>query len=230
MDCAKNGSRRQRALSMANENNTLFIFMCIPKHRVYASIAVVEGLLLIAIALCLLLRGGGDGRQEHAAQEEKMPGVMEFDEGYISLHVDREFVLQSDGSAYKGNVDVLKETKKARRRVWEEESQPIDEDLRLHGPYQQTAHESLYVEPFFTISPLAGKIKTHLDSSGKYTIQITPYKEDVTLISIAINFRRVDAEGQEWELVWRPFSPMREGIWNGGFSAGHRWGIEDENK
>ena len=204
--------------------------MCIPKHRVYAAIAAVEGLLLITMAFCLLLRGGEDGRQAPDTQAQKNAGVVEFGEGYTTLHVDRELVLQADGRAYKGQVDVLKETKKTRHRVWEDEAQPMDEDLRLHGPYQQAAHASLYAEPFFTISPLAGKIKTQLDGSGKYTIQITSYKDDTVLINIEINFRCVDAEGQEWELVWRPFSPQREGILGGGLSTGYMWGIEDENK
>lgn len=204
--------------------------MGIPKHRVYAAIAAVEGLLLITMAFCLLLRGGDDGRQAPTAQAQKKAGVVEFDEGYTTLHVDRELVVQADGRAYKGQVDVLKETKKTRRLVWEDDAQPLGEDLRLHGPYQQEAHASLYAEPFFTISPLAGKIKTQLESSGKYTVQITPYKAKAVLINIEINFRRVDADGQEWELVWRPFSPQREGIVGGGLSAGHRWGIEDENK
>ena len=204
--------------------------MGIPKHRVYAAIAAVEGLLLITMAFCLLLRGGEDGRQAPAAQAQKKAGVVEFGEGYTTLHVNRELVLQADGRPFKSTVDVVNETKKTRHRVWEDEAQPMDEDLRLHGPYQQAAHASLYAEPFFTISPLAGKIKTQLDDSGKYTIQITPYKDDAALINIEINFRRVDAEGQEWELVWRPFSPQREGILGGGLSTGYRWGIEDENK
>lgn len=204
--------------------------MGIPKHRVYAAIAAVEGLLLITTAFYLLLRGGDDGRQAPTAQAQKKAGVVEFDEGYTTLHVDRELVVQADGRAYKGQVDVLMETKKTRRLVWEDDAQPMGEDLRLHGPYQQAAHASLYAEPFFTISPLAGMIKTQLESSGKYTVQITPYKDNAVLINIEINFRRVDADGQEWELVWRPFSPQREGIVGGGLSAGHRWGIEDENK
>lgn len=81
--------------------------------------------------------------------------------------------------------------------------------LTLYGPFHQKMSDEQMDDhhrvPLLNIDPLHGKISYELTEAGELYIQIAPNDNSTEVIQMKLNLRKKDKNGQEWELVWRPF-------------------------
>lgn len=184
------------------------------KAPVFFFIALIETIVIIVLAYALIdrkqtsINSISDSNCAEAICDQNKPKarIIGWDEEEVMLYVPRELTA-ANGKKINAKINV------ASAKIYAEQYTPTKLDkyceLSIYGPFHQnlTAEEieENHGTPLFAIDSILANYTYELTNDGNLIIQIEPFKCLKEKFTMTLNLRKKDKDGQEWELVWRPF-------------------------
>lgn len=189
--------------------------MSVIKNRnLFFPIALIEAIVIIVLAYTLIDRkqssfnstSDSSCAETISDQDKPKTRIIGWDEEEVMLYVPRE-LTSINGEKFSTKINV------ASAKIYAEQYIPTKPDkyseLNIYGPFHQNLTSEEIEEnhdlPLFTIDSILANYTYELTNDGKLIIQIEPFKCLKEKLTMALNLRKKDKDGQEWELVWRPF-------------------------
>lgn len=189
--------------------------MSVIKNRnLFFPIALIEAIVIIVLAYTLINRkqssfnstSDSSCAETICDQEKPKARVIGWNEEEVMLYVPRELTA-INGEKFNAKINVVS------AKIYAEQHSPKIPDkyceLSIYGPFHQnlTAEEieENHGTPLFTIDSILANYTYELTNNGSLIIQVEPFKCLKEKLTMKLNLRKKDKDGQEWELVWRPF-------------------------
>lgn len=183
--------------------------------KILFGVALIEAIIIIL----LILFHKNDTQNTHnavtcvstpATEDDILKAFGESGTREDMLTVSRNLTL-ADNTIITANLDVIC-AKIYRQYKGQRKDGACDivNELTLYGPFHQKMSDEQLNEhhevPLLSIEELHGSISYELAESGEMYIQIESDGNSSGAIKMKLNLRKKDKNGQEWELVWRPFT------------------------